>query len=93
MFELRQILVRMRLGDGDRALAKAGLIGRRKANEVRLLAKQNGWLDTDNPLPDDAELSKVLTRPDRPGPTSSVEPYRELVSDWAQQGIQCKTIH
>lgn len=31
MFEYRQILVRMRSGDSDRALAKAGLIGRPKA--------------------------------------------------------------
>jgi transposase len=83
----------MRLGDGDRALAKAGLIGQRKANEIRVLAGQHGWLDADKPLPDDAELNQALTRLDQPGPTSSVEPYQTLVLSWAQQGIQCKTIH
>jgi len=31
MFEVRQVLVRMRLVDSDRALAKVGLIGRPKA--------------------------------------------------------------
>jgi hypothetical protein len=31
MFEIRHILVRMRQGDSDRAIAKAGLISRPKA--------------------------------------------------------------
>ena len=34
MFEYRQIIVRMRLGDSDRALARAGLIGRPKAQSA-----------------------------------------------------------
>ena len=45
MFEIRHILVRMRQGDSDRALAKAGLIGRPKAKALRLVAKDRDWLD------------------------------------------------
>lgn len=45
MYEYRHILVRMRLGDSDRALARAGLIGRHKAGELRALAQSKGWLD------------------------------------------------
>ena len=36
MFEYRQVLTRMRLGDTDRAIARAGLMGRRKAAQLRL---------------------------------------------------------
>jgi transposase len=93
MFEFRQVLVRMRQGDSDRDLARTRLIGRRKAREIRQLAQEHGWLDTDNPLPEDAELANVLARAGRPGPSSCVEPYRELVNDWARQGIQSKTIY
>ena len=93
MFEFRQILVRMRQGDSDRALAKAGLIGRRKAQELRRLAKERDWLNDDKPLPDDGVLAKALARPERSGPVSGVEPYRDLVTDWAEQGIQSKAIH
>ena len=93
MFEFRQVLVRMRQGDSDRDLARARLIGRRKAREIRQLAQEHGWLDTDNSLPEDAELANVLARAERPGPSSCVEPYRELVTDWARQGIQSKTIY
>jgi len=50
MFEIRHILVRMRQGDSDRALAKAGLIGRPKAKALRLVAKDRDWLDPAAPL-------------------------------------------
>jgi hypothetical protein len=83
----------MRLGDSDRALAQAGLIGRRKAREIRQLAEDRGWLDCSGPLPDDTVLATALSRPERPGPVSSVEPYRELVTGWARQGVQSKTIY
>ena len=33
MFEYRQVLTRMRLGDTDRAISRAGLMGRRKLFE------------------------------------------------------------
>ena len=93
MYELRQVLVRMRQGDSDRALAKAGLVGRPKAKALRQLAQAEGWLEGDKPLPDDAVLAKAMVRPRGSGPVSSVEPYRELVTDWAGQGIQSKTIY
>ena len=35
MFEYRQVLTRMRLGDTDRAIARVGLMGRRKVARLR----------------------------------------------------------
>lgn len=94
MFEIRQVLVRMRQGDSDRALAKAGLIGRPKAKALRTVAVDRGWLDPASPLPDDAVLAQVLGAPRAAASGQScVEPYREVVTDWAEQGIQSKTIY
>jgi hypothetical protein len=45
----------MWLGESDRSVAKACLMDRRKAAELRHLAKKRGFLDKD-PLPDDGEL-------------------------------------
>ena len=45
----------MWLGESDRSVAKACLMDRRKAAELRHLAKKRGCLDKD-PLPDDGEL-------------------------------------
>ena len=63
MFELRNILVRMRQGDSDRSLARAGLIGRDKARELRQMVSEAGWLDPARPLPDNAQLGQVLMPP------------------------------
>ena len=94
MYELRQILVRMRQGDSDRALAKAGLIGRPKAKALRQLAEAAGWLDPEQPLPEDAVLAKALQRPQaRSSSTSSVEPFRTQVEQWVANDIPCRTIY
>ena len=95
MFEIRMILVRMRRGDSDRRLSKAGLIGRRKAGELRQLAEHNGWLDTTTPLPDQQTLSQTMASPVSPilSSKSLVEPYRDQVQTWVSQGIQSTTIH
>jgi transposase len=94
MHHYRNILVRMRLGESNRALAKTGLIGRKKAKQVRRLAEKQGWLDNPQPLPDDVVLARVLGRPSPPvQSTSLVLPYQEEVTEWWKQGIDGTTIH
>ena len=70
MYEYRQILNRMRLGDTDLSIARTGLAGRSKAGEPRQIAQLAGWLDPATPLPDDATLAEHLDR--RSLPASSV---------------------
>lgn len=94
MYQYRHILVRMRLGETDRQIARSGLIGRRKAALVRDAAQQQGWLDLACPLPDDAVLHQVLRRPGvRPQTTSQVLPFEADVRAWHKQGFQGTTIY
>ncbi len=84
MFYFRQVIVRMRLGESDRAVSKTGLMGRRKLAEVRRVAQEQGWLNADSPLPDDTELAKAFTTMATPTPVanssvSQVEPYRDFI--------------
>ena len=60
MYHYRQALVRMRLGDSDRQIAKSGLMGRRVSATVRSVAAARGWLNTDQPLPPDEELASAF---------------------------------
>lgn len=93
MYEYRQVIYRMRLGESDRAIAKAGLMGRPKAAKLRELAKEHGWLKK-GPLPDDTELALEFDK--RPSPSeaqSLVLPYAEEVKAWWRNGIQGTTIH
>jgi transposase len=93
MYQYRQILVHMRSGDSDREIARRGLAGRDKAGELRQLAHEKGWLDKSRPLPDDTVLAQDLVRTPPPTAVSSVEPYREDVERWFEQGIYATTIH
>ena len=63
MHEIRQVLVQMRLGATDRAIAQSGLMGRRKLVQLRKLAAEQGLLDNKAPLPDDSILTPVLGKP------------------------------
>lgn len=95
MHEYRNVLVRMRLGDSDRTIASAGLMGRRKAAQLRALALEQGWLELTQPLPDDAALAAVIRGEHTPRSTttSSVAPFADQVRKWHAQGIQGTTIH
>ncbi len=94
MHEIRQVLVRMRMGESNRTIARTGLIGRRKAAELRDLAQEHGWLEVDQPLPDEAELAiHFVDKPRNASNTSLIEPYHEKVKTWAESGVQGTTIH
>ena len=94
MFEYRQVLTRMRLGDTDRAIARVGLMGRRKVAQLRRTAEAAGLLDVATPLPGDpvlaVRLGSVRTQP---AVASLAEPHRERITRWWRQGVQGTTIH
>ncbi|MGH8541733.1 MAG: IS21 family transposase [Stenotrophobium sp.] len=94
MYQYRQVLVRMRQGDSDRDMDRAGLMGRKKLATVRELAARHGWLDPEQPLPDDTVLAGVFARSATTPVScvSSVEPFREQVTAWFNEQIQGTTI-
>ena len=63
MYQYRHILVRMRLGESDRQIDAAGLMGRRTVAKLRKKARKEGWLDPELPLPSEQDLLKALQRP------------------------------
>ena len=75
MHEYRQVLIRMRLGDSDRAITKTGLMGRRKIGEVRGIAQTAGWLDPQTPLPvQTSSRERLGSLPEPSKPISFTEP-------------------
>jgi transposase len=94
MHEIRQVIVQMRLGLTDRQIAKAGLMGRRKASELRRIASELGWLDKESLLPENATLASLLgQRPLRKITPALILPYRDQVTRWWSEGIKGTTIH
>ena len=94
MYEIRQVIVHMRSGQSDRQIAASGLIGRRKAGELRAIALSVGWLDKAQTVPDESVIAKVFgVKARRTAAVSSVDHYRDEITAWWQKGIQGTTIH
>jgi transposase len=94
MFQYRGVLVRMRQGDTDREIARAGLMGRPKAARLRALAADQGWLEPEAPLPDDATIAAIVGAARRARSTiSTVEPHRTQVERWVAGGVSGVAIH
>ena len=94
MYEIRHVIIRMRLGESDREIERAGLMGRRKASQLRAIAIEQSWLDPSRSLPPNEEL-EALVQSSRPPQTSQslAAPMAELIRTWMERGIQATTIH
>ena len=94
MWDIREILRRMRLGESDRAIAKALGVSRKTVRKYRAWAEQAA-LPADA-LPPTEQLNALLqaSLPATPPPQrpSTVEPYRGLVERWRAQGLECQAI-
>jgi transposase len=95
MYQYRQVLARMRQGDSDRDIARSRLMGRKKLARLRAVANERGWLAPDGALPDEAVLATLFARPDGlPRQcVSGLEPWRDQIVAWRDEGIQGTTIH
>lgn len=102
MYEIRQVIQRLRLGETDRGIARTQRVGRRTVAHIRALSAGQNWLDATSPLPDDgliaAHWKPAADKEDAGGGArigqnlSTVEPYREEVLAWHQQGIAISTM-
>lgn len=95
MYQYRQVLVRMRRGDSDREIARSKGMGRKKLAQLRVIAAERNWLAADSFIPEDLELSTVLGRKQMLPASciSTLEPWREQITQWRAAGIAGSTIH
>ena len=93
MYEIRQIIQRLRLGESVRQIAQCLHVGRATVASIHGLAIEHNWLDPLCQIPDDATLAPFFT-PARKTPqnVSSVEPFRDEILKWHAQGINATTI-
>ena len=90
---LRDLIYRLRAQESDRRIAADLSISRVTVRKYREWAAQQGYLALERPMPDDAVLADALgPAPRPPRPSSTVEPYRELVLGWLEQHVEMTAI-
>lgn len=85
MHHYQVVLTQMRSGKSDREIARLGLMGRHKCQELRAIARDRGWLE--GTLPEAVELHGLLSSKAMPSVPSGVEQYREKVLAWVADGV------
>lgn len=90
MHHYQVVLTQMRSGKSDREIARLGLMGRHKCQELRGVALARGWLEGE--LPEAAELHGALSSKTLPAVPSGVEQFRDKVVAWVADGVAGTTI-
>src|SRR4029077_18192276 len=89
MQEIRDIVYRLRSGQPERQIARDLDCSRTTVRRYRDLAGPLGYLDSSRDIPTEAVLLRDLGPAATPRQgISSVEPYRELVCDWLERGVE-----
>lgn len=94
VLDIRELIRHLQAGESDRQTAEALHLTRKTVGKYRVWAMQHDLLKGALPTPE--ELARLLER-DRatsvpPRVPSSVEPYRAVVSDLRQRGVEIATI-
>lgn len=94
MWDIREILRRVRLGESDRAISQALGVSRNTVRKYREWAEQAALPAGELPPTEQLHALLQAQRPEtHPQPrVSAVEPYRELVVRWREQGLECQAI-
>jgi transposase len=92
---IADIIYRLRAGQSERAVAKDLGCARGTIRRYHDWAKENGYLDSEQPLPElfeiQADLSSITTV--RKSNVSTVEPYREIVKHLLAGNVEMVAIH
>ena len=92
MYEIRQVIQRLRLGESDRDGTRAQRMGRKTVARVRRQALERAWLEIKTPLPEDREPAQVSAPAATNRSVSSAAPFREQILTGHSQGITATTI-
>jgi transposase len=90
---LRDVVRRLRASQSERQIARDLKISRRTIHKYRVIAEEQGWLDSEHPAPDDVTVEAALEPRQRPlRQVSSVEPYGEVIRALLDQGVEMTAI-
>lgn len=93
MNEVREIIYRLRKGQGARAIARELGFARNTVKKYRELAGEAGLLDEKKALPDAAMIGQLLESPGRPRHMhSTVEPFAEVVEELVDANVEMAAI-
>ena len=96
VLDIRELLRQLRAQESGRAIHRATGLGRPTIAKYRRWAEQAGWLDPAQPLPSLTEIQARLPSLQAAPPpqmVSTVEPYRAVVTQLLERGLEIEAIY
>lgn len=93
MYQYRQIIMRLRMGDTIRGLAREKLADRKTIGKINEVAKEQGWLASHSTMPSDEVLATFFGKKSPLSVQSLIIPYQKQIEEWCMQGVQATTIY
>jgi transposase len=92
--DVREILHQLRAGESERAISRSMKVDRATVKRYRAWAQQQGLLGENLPPVEELErlLKESLAVKATPQNVSSVEPYRQMVEELRERGVNIKTV-
>ena len=92
--DIRGILMQLRAGVSQRRIARELKVNRRTVKKYRRWAKESGLLEGELPSLEKLQemLEEAMPEPKPPQNISTVEPYREQVKKWVEEGVEAAAI-
>jgi transposase len=93
MNHIQDIIRRLQLGESERRIAQDMHIARGTVHKYSKIAKEKGYLEKPGTQPSEGGLMEALgPGVQAPKQVSTVEPYREKIQDWVNQGVEMTAI-
>jgi transposase len=93
MYEYRQLIYRLRVGQSARSISEDTGFGRNKLKEIKLLAEAEGWLSSDV-LPEESVIAAALLKEPTARPAKRLaEPYADCIQKWCDENLSATVIH
>jgi len=92
----REVIIRLRAGNGPRRIARDGVACRQLVRRIRDKAKDAGWLLPFVEAPSEEQVLELFSDElavKVPGQVSTVAPFRSQVEEWLKSGCSVKVIH
>jgi len=93
--DIREIVMQLRQGISQRQIAQEMKLNRRTVQKYSRWAKKHQLLEGDLPPLEELQalLEQTMPEPAPPQNVSTVEPYREQIVGWLEQGVEIKAMH
>jgi transposase len=92
MQKIRESIYRIRLQHSLRQISKDLQIHRGILRNIRNVAKKQGWLNLEQPIPDDHQLHMAFNEQPKQR-ISKLESFNELIQEWLVAGYSIVIIH